>query len=106
MATLSSRADVAELVDAHGSGPCGGNPVEVQVLSSAYTDPRVFVPTRGNSVSTCYGEHRVEFCQPRSYLRLAVLVLNDERRFHDRRAFATSSRRLLSAVRRAFEHRL
>jgi hypothetical protein len=26
---------VAELVDAHGSGPCGGNPVEVQVLSSA-----------------------------------------------------------------------
>ena len=34
-ATLSLRADVAELVDAHGSGPCGGNPVEVQVLSSA-----------------------------------------------------------------------
>ena len=31
----SSRADVAELVDAHGSGPCGRNPVEVQVLSSA-----------------------------------------------------------------------
>src|SRR5437764_883200 len=29
------RAKVAELVDAHGSGPCGGNPVEVQVLSSA-----------------------------------------------------------------------
>ena len=29
------RADVAELVDAHGSGPCGGDPVEVQVLSSA-----------------------------------------------------------------------
>ena len=35
LATLSVRADVAELVDAHGSGPCGGNPVEVQVLSSA-----------------------------------------------------------------------
>ena len=32
---LVSRADVAELVDAHGSGPCGGDPVEVQVLSSA-----------------------------------------------------------------------
>src|SRR3954466_15249023 len=28
-------ADVAELVDAHGSGPCGSNPVEVRVLSSA-----------------------------------------------------------------------
>jgi hypothetical protein len=28
-------ADVAELVDAHGSGPCGGNSVEVRVLSSA-----------------------------------------------------------------------
>src|SRR4051794_34474911 len=25
-AKLSVRADVAELVDAHGSGPCGGNP--------------------------------------------------------------------------------
>src|SRR5262249_52012101 len=34
-ATLSVRADVAELVDAHGSGPCGRKPVEVQVLSSA-----------------------------------------------------------------------
>src|SRR3954471_15205922 len=34
-ATMPIRADVAELVDAHGSGPCGGNPVEVQVLSSA-----------------------------------------------------------------------
>jgi hypothetical protein len=32
---FSRQADVAELVDAHGSGPCGGNPVEVQVLSSA-----------------------------------------------------------------------
>jgi hypothetical protein len=31
----ATRADVAELVDAHGSGPCGGNPVEVRVLSSA-----------------------------------------------------------------------
>ncbi len=30
-----SPADVAELVDAHGSGPCGRKPVEVQVLSSA-----------------------------------------------------------------------
>ena len=29
------RADVAELVDAHGSGPCGRKLVEVQVLSSA-----------------------------------------------------------------------
>src|SRR5215831_19219112 len=36
LATLGLRADVAELVDAHGSGPCGGNPVEVRVLSSAF----------------------------------------------------------------------
>ena len=28
-------AGVAELVDAHGSGPCLGNQVEVRVLSSA-----------------------------------------------------------------------
>src|SRR5580692_8832732 len=33
------HADVAELVDAHGSGPCGGNSVEVRVLSSAPIDP-------------------------------------------------------------------
>src|SRR5215211_9310606 len=40
-ATMPVRADVAELVDAHGSGPCGGNPVEVRVLSSALRrDPR------------------------------------------------------------------
>ena len=32
---LRASADVAELVDAHGSGPCGRKPVEVQVLSSA-----------------------------------------------------------------------
>jgi hypothetical protein len=31
----SHHADVAELVDAHGSGPCPGNWVEVRVLSSA-----------------------------------------------------------------------
>ena len=30
------HADVAELVDAHGSGPCRSNPVEVRVLSSAF----------------------------------------------------------------------
>src|SRR5437868_394412 len=39
-ATLSLRADVAELVDAHGSGPCGRKLVEVQVLSSASGIPR------------------------------------------------------------------
>src|SRR5213078_3660178 len=39
-ATLSLRADVAELVDAHGSGPCGRKLVEVQVLSSALLDVR------------------------------------------------------------------
>ena len=35
LATLTLCADVAELVDAHGSGPCGLRLVEVQVLSSA-----------------------------------------------------------------------
>ncbi len=28
-------AEVAELADAHGSGPCGGNTMRVQVTSSA-----------------------------------------------------------------------
>ena len=32
---MPHRADVAELVDAHGSGPCARKGVEVQVLSSA-----------------------------------------------------------------------
>src|ERR1051325_7932267 len=46
-ATLSLRADVAELVDAHGSGPCGRKPVEVQVLSSALGDlARLLLPER------------------------------------------------------------
>ena len=35
LATLVIPADVAELVDAHGSGPCARKGVEVQVLSSA-----------------------------------------------------------------------
>ena len=39
-ATLSLRADVAELVDAHGSGPCARKGVEVQVLSSALMSAR------------------------------------------------------------------
>ena len=43
-ATLSTRADVAELVDAHGSGPCGLRLVEVQVLSSACEIRRFSVP--------------------------------------------------------------
>ena len=38
-ARMRTRADVAELVDAHGSGPCGGNSVEVRVLSSASRAP-------------------------------------------------------------------
>ena len=42
------RADVAELVDAHGSGPCARKGVEVQVLSSAC---RTIVPARRPSVS-------------------------------------------------------
>jgi hypothetical protein len=32
-------ARMAELVDAHGSGPCGGDPVEVQILFRALVEP-------------------------------------------------------------------
>ena len=32
---LYSNAEVAELADAHGSGPCGSNTMRVQVSSSA-----------------------------------------------------------------------
>lgn len=33
--TLTNQADVAELADAHGSGPCSFTGVEVRLLSSA-----------------------------------------------------------------------
>jgi hypothetical protein len=36
--SAASRAEMAELVDALGSGPSGGNPMEVRVLFSA---PRI-----------------------------------------------------------------
>jgi hypothetical protein len=50
---MAVRADVAELVDAHGSGPCGGDPVEVQVLSSASRDPPASAaPEQGFSFET------------------------------------------------------
>ena len=39
VSSLRPHADVAELVDAHGSGPCLGNQVEVRVLSSASGAP-------------------------------------------------------------------
>ena len=35
---MPAQADVAELADAQASGACGGNPVEVQLLSSAVAD--------------------------------------------------------------------
>ena len=44
VARLSLRADVAELVDAHGSGPCALRGVEVQVLSSASQRRRIGSP--------------------------------------------------------------
>jgi hypothetical protein len=35
MIRLPTRAGVVKLADTHGSGPCAGNRVEVQVLSPA-----------------------------------------------------------------------
>jgi hypothetical protein len=40
ISSLIHSADVADLVDAHGSGPCPGNWVEVRVLSSAPFESR------------------------------------------------------------------
>ena len=48
------RADVAELVDAHGSGPCLGNQVEVRVLSSALAKD----PANGRVLTPVTGRHR------------------------------------------------
>jgi hypothetical protein len=44
------HADVAELVDAHGSGPCLGDQVEVRVLSSASTDAHIADPCGDRSL--------------------------------------------------------
>ena len=52
-ATLSPRADVAELVDAHGSGPCGLRLVEVQVLSSASLVDCLRVDFGGRQADEC-----------------------------------------------------
>src|SRR4051795_1137478 len=79
--TAVYRADVAELVDAHGSGPCARKGVEVQVLSSALPFHAALVRTRcpngrgshsSGSTSTpnehgvdlmpCSGVHVVEVC--------------------------------------------
>jgi hypothetical protein len=41
------RAAVAELVDAHGSGPCGREPVEVRLLSAAFRSRICLRPATG-----------------------------------------------------------
>src|SRR2546427_5495277 len=46
-----ASADVAELVDAHGSGPCGLRLVEGQVLSSAWPRRGGFPPRPGRGAS-------------------------------------------------------
>ena len=83
-------AEVAELVDAHGSGPCLGNQVEVQVLSSAPTNANPtplgagFFYLAGAHGSTEYldshkkADHRGENDDPRS----AVLCARGEHRGH------------------------
>ena len=42
---LYGNAEVAELADAHGSGPCGSNTVRVQVPSSARKMHRTRTPS-------------------------------------------------------------
>jgi hypothetical protein len=72
-ATLSLRADVAELVDAHGSGPCGLRLVEVQVLSSASPGPT----GRDLGLGADYGKSRrgaPPQSRQREILRVAVLA--------------------------------
>src|SRR6476620_5965322 len=44
----SYRAEVAELADAHGSGPCTRKGVGVRVPSSAPASLKLFFPDKGN----------------------------------------------------------
>ena len=53
---------VAELADAHGSGPCGGNPLEVRILSRA-----IFSDRRGGDM--LHAIHRASTPGSRKILR-------------------------------------
>ncbi len=57
----TSRAEVAELVDALASGASGGNPVEVQVLSSVpeitFNTPSKHIINRLIDVNPLMGAH-------------------------------------------------
>ena len=59
---IGAFADVAELADAQASGACGGNPVEVRLLSSAFPCGRREVdcpsPGRRASLLFTHGEGR------------------------------------------------
>ena len=56
----SARAEVAELADAHGSGPCTRKGVEVQVLSSAPKAAEVQCPGPENPNGALL--HLGQFC--------------------------------------------
>ena len=57
LSSLARRyADVAELVDAHGSGPCGGDSVEVRVLSSAWLSEPAWTRAAASVVATLTGD--------------------------------------------------
>ena len=67
----SRIADVAELADAHGSGPCESNFMQVQVLSSAPV--RVFIWTLGFFICKCRYEHPHYVAA--SFISLAAIFL-------------------------------
>src|SRR5260370_42126423 len=77
-----TRADVAELADAHGSGPCTRKGVKVQVLSSApitmwhsAASPQVVLIMWGRLV-TCGGLVIRLSCARKISGRLPILIAN------------------------------
>ena len=79
----AAHAGVAELADAYGSGPYGGNPVEVQVLSPAPLSFRnrrqhacdfcisVRSPRHADCLDDRVGKHRLRPARPLPHMRAA-----------------------------------
>ena len=88
----SRIADVAELADAHGSGPCESNFMQVQVLSSAPV--RVFIWTLGFFILQRVVMN-IGITLPQASYRLRRFFYKSHRHAHFARLFFCKRSRLL-----------
>ena len=91
---MHRRADVAELADAHGSGPCSRKGVEVQVLSSAPEPsgiPQLIEKTQ--AVGTCGPQKQKSSLSRLLHQAILMMQAGKHRRLHD-----VVTRQLVSVV--------